>query len=124
MPAAIEGAVTAVDGRRWARRLSWWAFVPLLLSWGWLPLFLWLGPRQPTPPPHSGSEVAAGIEMGALLGVEVVSGMIGTLVSSVLVISAFLLKQRSKALWIAAALNAICWVGGGIVGWQVIPFLR
>ncbi len=125
MPTVTAQNVTAVDRRRrLARRLSWWAYVPLVLSWGWLPLVVWLEPHQPTPPPHSGSEVAAGIGAGALLAVEVVSGMIGTLISSVLVISAFLLKHRSVTLWIAAAINAIFWVGGVLVGWQVLPFLR
>jgi hypothetical protein len=125
MPAITDQNVAAANGRRrLARRLSWWAFVPLLLSWGWLPLAVWLEPPQPMTPPHSGSEVGAGIGVGVLLALEVVSGMIGTFVSSVLVIWAFLLKHRSVTLWIAAAINAIFWVGGVFVGWQVMPFLR
>lgn len=125
MPEVTERNVAAMDRRRrLARRLSLWAFVPLLLSWGWLPVAVWLKPPQLATPPHSGSEVAAGVAVGALLGLEVISGMTGTFVSSVLVIWAFLLKHRSVALWIAAAINAIFWVGGVFLAWEVMPFLR
>ena len=124
MPVRTEQNVAVREEReRLGRRLSKWAFIPLLLFWGWLPVTVWLHPPQ-APPPHSGSEVGAGIEVGVLLALEVVSGMIGTFISTALVLWAFLLKHRSVALWLAAAINAICWAGGSFVAWQVWPFLR